>query len=397
MANRMAVSIGMATLVALGHGCGRAPVPTDGGSDQSSGTLIVSTSTKGADPAHQAYLLTIDGLDSLPLHSIGTSRIDVASGQHTLALLGAEKGCAVTPGAPLQIDVPAKGTIAVAFDISCPAVQVTTKTTGLDLDPDGYRVLVNGTDKGGIASNGTLSTRLAPGTWTILLTDLTPNCTIDGPASHDVTVVDSEVVSIQFSATCTATTGVIAASVTPSGPVVSDSFQASLDGGKPFFVRMDGPEYLNNVAAGDHVISLLSSARCSAKTDSQPARITVGTLVRDSVGVDFPVTCRLPPGTSATVRVTADISGRPTVQYTVWAYQFAKWDYGRTRTLLGSLDSTGTLVVNVEASRQSGADPYYYFIGVFDPIRACEVQMPGDFPYTIQTGDTLHVDFVSIC
>jgi len=397
MANRMAVSIGTATLLALGYGCERAPVPTDGGGDQSSGTLIVSTSTKGADPAHQEYLLTVDGLDSLSLHATGTTRIDVPSGRHTLGLLGAAEGCAVTPGAPLQVDVPAKGTIQVAFDISCPAAQITTQTTGLDFDPDGYRVLVNGADKGVIGSNGTLSTRLGPGTWTIALTDLTPNCTIDGPASQDATVVDSEVVPIGFSVACTATTGTIGLSVTPSGVVVSDSFEASLDGGKPFFVRMDGPEYLNGLAAGDHVISLLSSARCSAKTHSQPARITVGTLIRDSVGVDFPVTCRLPPGTTATVRVTADISARPPVQYTVWAIHSGKWDYGATQTLLGSLDSTGTLVADLEASSQSGADPYYYFIEVFDSATTCGVQMPGDFPYTIQAGDTLHVDVLSIC
>ena len=123
----------------------------------------------------------------------------------------------------------------------------------------------------------------------------------------------------------------------------------------------------------------------------------MGTLIRDTVGVDFPVTYRLPPGTAATVRVTADISARPTVRYTVLAFHFGKWDYGETETLLGSLDSTGTLVVDVEASSESGADPYYYFIEVFNTARVCGVEMPGDFPYTIQAGDTLHVDIVQMC
>ena len=73
MPNHMAVSIGTATLVALGYGCERAPLLTDGGGGQSSGTLIVSD----LNPAHQEYLLTGDGLDSLSLHATGTSRIDV--------------------------------------------------------------------------------------------------------------------------------------------------------------------------------------------------------------------------------------------------------------------------------------------------------------------------------
>ena len=118
----------------------------------------------------------------------------------------------------------------------------------------------------------------------------------------------------------------------------------------------------------------------------------------DSVMVAFPVTCRLPPGTTATLRVTADISGRPPTPYTVLALHFGKWDYDHaTETLLGSLDSTGTLVVDLEASSQSGADPYYYFIEVFNTARVCGVEMPCDFPYTIQAGDTLHVDVVNMC
>lgn len=62
---------------------------------------------------------------------------------------------------------------------------------------------------------------------------------------------------------------------------------------------------------------------------------------------------------------------RPTPRYTVSAYHAGKWGYGVTQLLLGSLDSTGTLVVDVEASSLSGADPYYYFFDVFDAHELC--------------------------
>ena len=69
--------------------------------------------------------------------------------------------------------------------------RITTTTTGLDFDPDGYRVDVDGTDRGILPTSGTVLTRLDPGSRTIALTGLAPNCTIDGPDSRTVTIVDT--------------------------------------------------------------------------------------------------------------------------------------------------------------------------------------------------------------
>src|SRR5438093_1401116 len=82
---------------------------------------------------------------------------------------------------------------------------VVSTSTGLDLDLDGYRVEVDGTDRGAIPANDTVVIRLDPGSRTIALTGLSPNCTIEGPGSRTVTIVDTEVASIDFSVVCTAT------------------------------------------------------------------------------------------------------------------------------------------------------------------------------------------------
>ena len=70
----------------------------------------------------------------------------------------------------------------MAFEVDCPltGARITVTTTGVDLDPDGYRVMVDGSDRGAIASNGTVFTRLDPGSRTISLAGLASNCAVEG-------------------------------------------------------------------------------------------------------------------------------------------------------------------------------------------------------------------------
>ena len=105
----------------------------------------------------------------------------------------------------------------MVFEVSCPmtGARVTVTATGLDLDPDGYHVDVDGTDQGILGSNGTVLIRLEPGRRTISLVGLSQNCTIDVSASRAVTIVDAEVVPLDFAVVCTATSGVIGISSAP--------------------------------------------------------------------------------------------------------------------------------------------------------------------------------------
>ena len=75
----------------------------DIGQPSTDGTLVVSTSTEGEDPDQDGYLLTVDGADSLALDPTGTAEVDVATGRHTLRLLGVADHCSVTPESPLEV------------------------------------------------------------------------------------------------------------------------------------------------------------------------------------------------------------------------------------------------------------------------------------------------------
>jgi hypothetical protein len=373
----------------------------DGEEPSTDGTLVVSTSTGGDDPDQDGYWLTVDGVDSLSLASTGTAELGLPSGRHSLQLHGLAQHCSVAQGPSREVEVPSRGTVSVAFEVSCPGsvLRVTTTTTGLDIDPDGYHVVVDGTDRGSISSNGTLVTGVDAGSRTITLTGLAPFCTINGPGARVVTVTGPEVVSLEFAIVCTAESGVIAVVVEASGPYVNGSFVVMIDGAEPHYVGPGGPNYLSEVSVGQHVVSLQSPRNCSVETESWPVTINTGELVRDTVEVSFSVICAEPP--SGNVRVTAPTTETiPSSTYRVWYEHFEYWGYGGELTYLGDLEPNGTLVVDLPVSNiWSGGDPYWYRFYLRDVPSTCRVDdpHPSQGGFTIAYGDTLDVEFEVRC
>ena len=269
------------------------------GGPSTAGTLLVSTSTGGNDPDPDGYLLTVDGVDSLVLAATGNAEISLSAGQHTLQLLSVAGQCSVAPGTRLDVDVASQDTTSVAFKVTCSAtgVRITTTTTGLNFDSDGYLVEVDSTEPVRLLSTGTVLIPLDPGNRTVVLTGLSPNCTIKGSASRPVTIVNKEVARIDFAVVCTATSGVIGVVISGSG--VGGVYQAMVDGGTPFPVGPADRVYLEGVTAGDHVVSLSSPAGCLIDTDHQSVTVTAGTLIRDTIEVTFSVACSATRGVLA--------------------------------------------------------------------------------------------------
>lgn len=352
------------------------------------GTLVVSTSTEGEDPDPDGYVLTVDGHDSFALDPTGTAEIELRAGPHTLRLTGMAGQCSVTPGTPLEVDVPPRGTAPVTFAITCPAtgVRITTTTTGLDIDVNGYRIAVDGTDRGPIPVNGTAVTRLDPGSRTIVLMSLTSNCMIDGPGSRTVTIVEGEVAPIEFAVGCTARTATIGV-LLPQG-VEEGGYAARLDGGTPFPVGPGRTVYVAGVTPGDHVVSLVAPAHCSVENDAQSVTVTAGGLVRDTVEVTFSVTCE-----PTRLRISAPTTGPiPEGNYSVWTCRVS-WDFDcfDDPSFVGALAPNGVLVAS--ASPHTG-----HRLELRDVPPNCRVQVPNPTNYLWPAaGDTLDVEFPLAC
>jgi len=358
-----------------------------GGDPSTDGTLVVSTASRGSNPDQDGYLLAVDGIDALRLAATGTSRIDLPAGRHTLRLLGIAENCSVSPGTPHVVEVPSHGTISVAFEVTCLAigVLVSTTTTGVDIDPDGYRVKVDGIEVGILPGTGDLLTGLEPGSRTIVLTGLAPNCTTEGPGSQTVTVVDSEIASVEFAVICTATSGVIGVVVAASGSNRNGPYEAQVDGSTRLTVLRGSPGYLAAVPAGDHLVSLAAPANCSVETSPQTVTVTVGAPTRDTVEVTFVVVCQIEYGA---LRITVPTTGRPPSQpYGVMFCESSA--YPTMCGELGRVSPNDTLVARVPAL------DVQVFLHLRDVPERCRAGSPIGFMVTV--GDTLNIAYPVTC
>ena len=272
------------------------------GDPSSDGTLVVSTITAGGDPDRDGFQLTIDGLGSITLEPTDSAQVIISAGRHALGLQSVAGQCSVDPGMTLDVDIASQKTTAVSFAVSCPAVgaRVTTTTTGLDIDQDGYRVTVDGIDQAPIPSNAVGFFRSEPGSRTIALTGLASNCAFTGPASQTATIVPNEPAPIEFAVVCTATTGVIEVNLSTSGTDTEGPYQVIVDGVQQSqFLTSSEPEAIFVepifVSGGDHLLSLTAPSNCSGGAAPQIVNVTVGGLVRDSVAVNFAVSCTPAP------------------------------------------------------------------------------------------------------
>jgi hypothetical protein len=374
---------------------------TDPDEPSTDGMLVVSTYTGGDDPDQDGYLLPVDGIQSLPLNPTGTAELGLPSGRHSLRLDGVAQHCSVVQGFSREVDVPSRGTTSVAFEVSCQAssLRVTTTTTGLDVDPDGYHVVVDGMDRGSIAPNGALEIPVDHGSRVIALTGLAPLCATYGPSSRAVSVTGPDVVPIDFAIACTAASGVIGIVVEASGSFSSGSFGVMIDEAESSRVGWGGPHYVNGVSGGDHVVSLRGPHGCSVEADPRSVSITIGQLIRDTVEVNFSVICAQEP--SGSVRITAPTTGTtPSLtRYRVWYEHFDYWGYGGYVNYLGSLEPNGTLIVDLPVSSETGADPHWYHFHLEDVPSTCRADDPNPSQggFTITPGDALEVEFVVAC
>ena len=265
--------------------------------------------------------------------------------------------------------------------------RVRVTTSGLDFDLDGYRVTVDGADRGAISPNGTMLIQLELGTRPVTLGGIAANCTVEGPSSRQVTIVEHEVVQVDFTVVCTATSGVIEIVVGASGANVDGAYEVRLDGDRELSVGLDGPTYIGAVPPGDHVVSLDAPLTCLVENNPQSFSVSAGGLVRDTAEASFAVTC----GTvSWNVRITAPTTGpvSPSTRYRVMHETFGPWDYGGGPvTELGSLEPNGTLITHLDTDEPWAS--YWHVFWLEDVPTNCSVSNPHPYP---DPGFTLPAD-----
>jgi hypothetical protein len=349
------------------------------------GILVVSTTTSGEDPDQDGFLVAVGAVDSLRLQPAGSVEVELDPGRYTVRLFGVAAQCSVAPAGELEVEVTPQNRTVVAFEISCPATgaRVMVTTIGSDIDADGYRVAVDGNVVAAMDPNDTLLAKLDPGSRTVELTGLAPNCAVEDPEPRVVTIVEREVVPIEFAVVCTATTGVIA--VVLSGGANATLFEATIDGGKSFPVAASRPTYVRGVSGGDHLVSLNAPFNCSIDTSPQSVTLATGGIRPDTVEVTFTVVCQ------TVLRIMTVTTGPiPTRKYVVWQCGLdVYYCYYGLRTRLGSVAANDTLVVQV--------DPGTFRLLLTDFPSGCQVSRNPTEPIAIAAGGTRDVTFRLLC
>jgi hypothetical protein len=178
-------------------------------------------------------------------------------------------------------------------DISAPKsgqVRVTTTTTGVETDPDGYAIVLDGAPGVSIGSNASSTLVADEGKHTVELTGLSPNCGVEAGTRRDVMVAASQTVDLVFDVVCSSTTGSIHVVTATSGAQLDpDGYAVSLDQGSPQPIGSSGDLTLSGLAAGAHTVELSGvAANCTLQgTNPQTATVVAG----QSTDLTFTVTC----------------------------------------------------------------------------------------------------------
>jgi TolB protein len=278
-------------LIVAASGCQGPPTGTT-----PSGELRVSVSTTGEDIDLDGYSLRIDGALTQPVGALEARTFPgLAPGSHLVELSGVAENCTARPGTTQLVTVTSGQIAAVAFVVECAGtgIEVLVPATGLDFGA-GYTALVDGSPRAVFPNVRTRITRLSVGTHEVVLTDVSPNCTVTGPLSRTVDVVFAQVASLSFPIACVATTGNIEVTTQTSGSDLDLSgYTVRVGALSPQFQPTIGKTLVTALPAGDHLVHLDGvGPNCTLQGDNpRGVAVTAGTATRDTARVTFQLTC----------------------------------------------------------------------------------------------------------
>jgi len=174
-------------------------------------------------------------------------------------------------------------------------IQVSTSTSGVDLDPDGYAATLDGGAERAIGPNGvTTFSDVAVGSHQVALTGLADNCSVSGDNPGTVAVAGGETAQVSFLVSCEVPQiGSLEVTTTVTNNFDPDGFMVNVAGVGQGSVDVDGRATFDDLASGSQLVELQDIApNCSVEGDN-PATVTIP--AGGSATHAFAVTCNSPP------------------------------------------------------------------------------------------------------
>ncbi len=263
------------------------------------GDIIVAANTDGSDLDPNGYTATLDLTKSQSLPTNGSTTFSgVLEGAHVVQLSGVASNCTVNTKNPLPVTLVGSSTTAT-FSVTCTAttgsLKVTTNTTGSDLDPDGYTVVVDGSQSKAIGINTSVTfSGLSPGDHSVQLNGIAQNCTVSSnPRTVSITVGNTTATT--FSVSCAPTTGSLAVTTNTTGSNLDpDGYTLTVDGGQSKAIGINNTVTISGLSPGDHSVQLNGVAQnCTVTSNPRTVSITAGSTTTTT----FTVICAATTGT----------------------------------------------------------------------------------------------------
>jgi hypothetical protein len=283
------------------------------------GTLRVTTHTSGSDVDPDGYTLAVDAGASQPMGTEGTVTLDnLVAGVHTVQLSDNESNCRIAGTNPRTVTVPDGGRVDLTFTVTCTArppttgtLQVTTSTTGVSPDADGYSVSTDGGTGQPIGVNESITIRdLTPGSHNVGLSGISANCQVDAGNPRAVTIAAGQTATAAFNITCTApppSTGTLRVVVATSGPDQDpDGYTLAIDDKASQAISVNGTVSIADLASGVHTVQLSGVIENCTLGGTNPRSVTVP--AGGIADVSFSIACT---ATTGSIRVNVATTGDP--------------------------------------------------------------------------------------
>ncbi|MFL5534663.1 MAG: CARDB domain-containing protein [Gemmatimonadales bacterium] len=284
-----------------------------------SGSIEVATSTNGSVVDPDGFTLLVDANPWGSIMPGGTANVaGVTPGSHSIGLGGLAANCQVDGENPRTITVSGGETVQVPFSVTCAdpgpdpgTLTVAAATTGLEPDPDGYGVTIDGGASQPLGINAAITLPNIPASsHQIELIGVALNCTVSGINPRNVTIAAGKTASVAFTVTCSAPSpdaGSLEVTTVTTGSDPDDGYTVIVDGGTAQSIGANATISLANVTAAEHQVRLQGIADNCTVQGANPVRVTVAS---SGVGrTAFQLTCTARPPQPGTLRVNVTTTG----------------------------------------------------------------------------------------
>jgi hypothetical protein len=245
------------------------------------GSVRVAVTTTGSDQDPNGYRLKVGSGDA-PVGVNETVTVSgLAPGPVSVSLEDVAANCSVQGAMPFTVPVSVNTVTDAAFTVTCEGnagLDITTHTKGAELDPDGYRIIVDGLDRGAIGASATVRVGgLIPGPHTVALEGVGANCSVGGsyPAQPELAAGETGVIGFDIACIASKDLGAVHVKLAGQGTKNPTPFQVILDGVLRGTTNGSGELLMTAVFPGEHLLELAGLGEGCKWVGQYPRQIKV--------------------------------------------------------------------------------------------------------------------------